>query len=163
MNEQILPPLAISQYPVDENRLIYIYPPLTCSHCERLTSVALLNSTLPHWFAPRCPLHGYASPYGLNPTVQEQSDARCSIERFAVWMHGDVGRCPLIIEILPEQVPGYELSIDPFTFESLSWHVRYAAPGVEERSDAFVIWSIDINQFSLYEHGQLVSVRSEAL
>jgi len=90
VNEQSVPPAG----PTEENRLIYVYPPLVCSHCTRLTSVALLNSALPHWFAPRCPLHGYAAPYGLHATPQEQADARASIERFVTWMHGDTRRCP---------------------------------------------------------------------
>src|ERR1700693_805329 len=137
----------------EENRLIYIYPPWQCSHCTRLTSVALLNSALPHWFAARCALHGYAAPYSLHATPQEQADARCSIERFVVWMDGARGRVTLIIEITTDQVPGYAPSIDPFRFEPLAWHCRYAAADQDERSDAFVLWDIDANQFSLYEHG----------
>lgn len=169
MNQNTLPPIPDA---TEENRLIYIYPPMLCDRCDRLTSVALLNSALPHWFAPRCALHGYASPYGINPTPQEQRDARTSIERFVVWMHGARGHCPVILEITPDQVPGYTISfqsqlrtISPGThsisFEPLAWQCRYAAPGEEERIDSFVLWDIDGNQFSLYEHGQLVSTRHE--
>ena len=163
MNENTLPPLALTQQErQDENRLIYIYPPMLCVNCDRLTSIALLNSALPHWFAPRCALHGYASPYSLYATPQEQADARTSIERFITWMHGDTGRCPVILEVPIDQVPGYLLNMDPHTFEPLAWHCRYvAADG--ERMDAFAVWNINANQFSLYEHGVQVSERREVI
>ncbi len=156
MNTQSLPPAPAGQ--ADENKLIHFWPSEQCAYCRRFTSVALLDVAIEQWFAPVCPLHGYASAYTSAPTPREVIDGRASIERFVVWMHAEQGRVVLVSPVEPDQVPGYQVSIDPFTFEPLAWHCRYESSG-GERKDVHVIWETDAHQFFLYEQGQRVRER----
>jgi len=99
----------------------------------------------------------------LTPTPREEDDERFSVERFVCWMFHDVGTCPLVAARPLEQVPGYQISLDPHQFEPLAWECHHVAPDGTV-TPLHVMWSIDASIFSLYRNGALISERpSEAV
>ena len=49
---------------------------------------------------------------------------------------------------------------EEIAFEDLAWHTRYESPS-GTRSDSWPVWSLDDQQFYLYEQGALVGERTE--
>jgi hypothetical protein len=128
--------------------------------CPRLSAIGIIDPAFDPNFIAVCPLHGHAQTSDATETPEDLAMRYESVRRFALWMHGDMGRIVLVSPVTDlGSIPGYE----PDEFASVK-EVAYFVTSEEDggrRQDAHVVWSTDDIKFSLYVDGQLVSEREK--
>ena len=92
MNEEIVS----STNKREEDKVLHVWPPQKCFHCNRLTVVAHLDPAFAPTFQPKCALHGLVQPSNADATPEEKEFLLASVARFVVWMHACQGRVVLV-------------------------------------------------------------------
>jgi len=156
MNEEIVS----STDKREEYKVLSVWPPQKCYHCDRLTTVVHIDPAFLPNFQAKCALHGLARCPYLDETVEERDAELESVRRFVLWMHADTGRVPLVARMAVKEIPGYENpnveEDEEEENEEIGWAARYEGPdGV--RIDSYV--ASDYDQFFLYEQGALIEQR----
>ncbi len=148
----------------EEYKVLSVWPPQKCYHCDRLTGVVHIDPAFVPNFQPKCALHGLARCPFLDETVEEREAELESVRRYVLWMHADTGRVVLVAPLEhPEEIPGYEGLLgyeedEEDECDETAWHTRYEHPS-GERIDSWVVWSNDDLQLYLYENGAMVEQR----